>query len=204
MIGAAGGLTAAIIALGGYVLSGAVGFFFGIVLGIIWKERDMKRKKTERGTVVRTYLVLVGALSILAVAMAFAVVYTSVAAGQAKANNSASQAALNSANEQIAILKKQQTENEVQSDCQQRALEHMIAALLPRSSFAEQEAAVQLVYAKRQEAFLIAVRAGGSGDATLDDLIEAEHVRIKALEELLGSVATTELPSLTEIEACRN
>lgn len=191
-------ISSAFATFGGYILAGFVGFGLGV-----WKERSVhKRRKGEGGFVPAQ--VLLGALSILAVVMTVAMIVGMILLGQANATNAASKASVAEANAQIDLLKEQSDDNERQSDCQQKALEHLIGALLPRSSFAEQEAAIQLVYAKRQLHFLVAVRAGGSGDKTLDELIEAEHVRIKALDELLDSVATTDLPSLTEIEACRN
>lgn len=185
--------------LGGYVLASVIGFAVGV-----WAERKgtMKRNKDDGGFV--SAQVMLAAISVLAVACVFALVYVSIQAGQAAANNTASRASVAAANHQIDELQHQTRQNEIQADCQQRALEHLIAALLPRSSFAEQEAEIQLVYARRQLAFLLAVDAGASGDKALRQLVDASRVRIKALNELLDSVASTSLPSLGEIEACRN
>lgn len=193
------GITGAFATFGGYILAGFIGF----VIGRLERERLVRNRKKDEGGFVPAQ-VLLGALTILAVASVVALIVATVLLGQANTTNAASKASVAAANAQIDVLQQQTADNEKQSDCQQRALEHLIAALLPRSSFAEQEAAIQLVYARRQLGFLVAVRAGFSGDKALDSLIEAEHVRIKALSELLDSIQAVDLPSLTEIEECRN
>jgi hypothetical protein len=182
-----------------YLAAGGVGF----ALGCWWMWRRFVRHRNEKG-IVRIYA-LIGAMSALTVGMAIALVIVSIQVGVAKQNNVASKESVAIANAQIDVLKRQTRDNEVQSDCQQVALEDLIASLLPRASFAEQEVAVQLAYAQRQLVFLVEVRSpGGASASTLDDLIEAERARIKALRELLGQTATQDLPNLSEIEKCRN
>lgn len=187
-----------------YVLAGAAGY----VLGAIWREgwpmTATRTRGNEQGMTYRIYP-LIGALTLLTVAMFVAMVLSLVQAGVAKQNNAASREQVAAANEQIDQNAAQIDQNEVQADCQQRALEHIVAGLLPRAAFAEQAADIQRVFARRFGVYLEILRTGSRvTPQDVADLTEANQARIKALTELLGSVTAHDLPSLTEIEACRN
>lgn len=182
----------------GYLLSGGIGF----ALGAWWWERRTMRRRNEGG--ITRVLPLIGALSLLTLVLALALTYTLVQVGVAKERNVASQAALDVANDQIDVNRTQITDNEAQADCQQNALEHLIAGLLPRAAFAEQEADIQRVYVRQFGIFLGKLQDNTATPRDFDDLAEANHVRYRALVELLDSLSTDELPSLSEIERCRN